>query len=319
MLGLTNSILSPGGRRGRLAIMIFHRVLSRPDDLLPFEPSAERFEMHMRNVRRWFHVLPLEEAVRRLADDTLPPRALAITFDDGYADNHDVAAPILRRLGMHATFFVATAYLDGGCMWNDRVIEAVRRCEGHTLDLTELGLPVVPTGTPDLRRRAIDDLLGRLKYEPTGRREELARRIVGIAGASAPSGLMMTSAQVRELADSGMGVGAHTHSHQILAGLDATAARDEIASGKQALEAILNRPVLLFAYPNGRPGKDYTPANVREVREQGFIAACSTSAGVATRGADLLQLPRFTPWDREAWKFGIRLALNLRRDRCEVV
>ena len=67
-------------------------------------------------VRDWFNVLPLSEAASRLAQGTLPARALSITFDDGYADNREIAAPILQRLGLSATFFIATSFLGGGCM-----------------------------------------------------------------------------------------------------------------------------------------------------------------------------------------------------------
>ena len=78
----------------------------------------------------------------RLQQGRLPPRALAITFDDGYADNRTVAAPLLERHGLPCTFFVATGFLDGGRMWNDTLIETVRRAPGQTLDLRDL--------TPDL-------------------------------------------------------------------------------------------------------------------------------------------------------------------------
>jgi len=317
-LRVVNRLLSPGGSGGRLAIMIFHRVLAQPDPLQPTEPDAAVFERCLARVRRWFEVLPLEDAAAALARGTLPPRALAISFDDGYADNHDVALPILRRLGLHATFFVATGYLDGGCMFNDVVIETLRRFRGDRLDLTDLGLQVVPTRTPVERLAAIDTLIRELKYRPVDQRTALAQRIAGKAGVDVPADLMMTTAQVRALADQGMGIGAHTHRHPILARIDATQAAEEIALSKRRLEAMLDRPVRLFAYPNGRPRTDYTDVHVEQVRAAGFAAACSTATGVATRQSDLLQLPRFTPWDRQPWRFGARLSANLRNHRYEL-
>jgi peptidoglycan/xylan/chitin deacetylase (PgdA/CDA1 family) len=120
-------VLAPSGARGRLSILIFHRILAAPDALLPDELDAARFDAVCGWLRRWFNVLPLDEAVRQLAAGDLAARALSITFDDGYADNHNVALPILARHGMCATFFVATGFLDGGRMFNDTLIEAVRR------------------------------------------------------------------------------------------------------------------------------------------------------------------------------------------------
>src|SRR5215831_142994 len=115
MLRFPLSWLSPSGPRGRLSILIFHRVLRQHDPLISDLPTAAQFETQMRWVREWCNVLPLGEAIDRLYAGTIPARALSITFDDGYADNEEVAAPILKRLDMTATFFVATGFLDGGC------------------------------------------------------------------------------------------------------------------------------------------------------------------------------------------------------------
>jgi peptidoglycan/xylan/chitin deacetylase (PgdA/CDA1 family) len=315
---LVNRLLSPGGSHARLTIMIFHRVLPAPDQLLPFEPDAVTFERRMRQLREWFNVLPLDDAVTRLRNATLPPRALSITFDDGYADNHDVALPILRSLGMHATFFIATGFLDGGCMWNDKIIESIRCHADEALDLRALGLGLVRTRSIDDRIAAIDTVIRQIKYLSPGVRDRAAEGVVRMVAAKLPSGLMMTRQQVRALISSGMGLGAHTRRHPILAGLDAADAIEEIASSKMLLEELSERPVSLFAYPNGKPGKDYSPANVEQVRRLGFSAACSTAAGAATRDSDLFQLPRYTPWGRETWKFGARLSNNLRSRPAEV-
>jgi peptidoglycan/xylan/chitin deacetylase (PgdA/CDA1 family) len=85
--------LSPGGPRARLSVLIFHRVLPRPDPLFPGEPDAARFDWQLRLLKRWFDILPLPDAVHALREGRLPARALAITFDDGYADNCTVALP----------------------------------------------------------------------------------------------------------------------------------------------------------------------------------------------------------------------------------
>src|SRR5262245_19841153 len=105
-------------RTPRLSVLAYHRVLPAPDPLRPSEPTAAEFEQRMRWVKANFNVLPLTEAVGALREGRLPERALSITFDDGYADNHDIELPILARLGLPATFFVATGFLDGGCMFN---------------------------------------------------------------------------------------------------------------------------------------------------------------------------------------------------------
>ena len=111
-----------------------------------------------------------------------------------------------------------------------------------------------------------------------------------------------------------MEIGAHSHRHPILSSLSDADVREELATCKRELESIVGRPVRLFAYPNGRPERDYCLRHTTMVREAGFDAAVSTARGAATYGADPYQLPRFTPWDRLPEPFIARLMLNWRTD-----
>jgi hypothetical protein len=81
---------------------------------------------------------------------------------------------------------------------------------------------------------------------------------------------------------------------------------------RRRLEALSGAAVRLFAYPNGRPGRDYHVAHAALAREAGFEGAVSGGSGAARAGDDLFQIPRFTPWDRPNWRFGLRLANNRR-------
>jgi peptidoglycan/xylan/chitin deacetylase (PgdA/CDA1 family) len=304
--------MSPSGTRAALSILIFHRVLERVDPLFPEEPDVDRFDRILSWLGNAFHVLPLVQAIEAMQAGTLPARAVSITFDDGYADNFTVALPVLERHRMHATFFVASGFLDGGRMWNDIVIEAVRRCPGDHLDLAALGMARYPIASVDDRRRLIDRLLPQLKYLPASERLAKANAVADACNADPAADLMMTSGQLRELHATGMHVGGHTRTHPILARLDPADAREEIAGGKADLESIIGEPVALFAYPNGKPGRDYAAEHVSMVRKAGFSAAVSTSTGVARAEADVYQLPRFTPWDRTELRFGLRLVDNMR-------
>lgn len=311
------SALSPPADRGRLSILIFHRVLPAPDPLFPGEVDAQQFDQIVGWVCAWCNVLPLDEACVRLVAGTLPSRAVAITFDDGYADNHDQALPILRRHGVSATFFVATGFLDGGRMWNDTVIEAVRHCTLDQIDLRSIApfaaaeRAVWPIRTPTERALTIQAILGAIKYMQLAERLAVTESLASYLGVKPADDLMMTGDQVRLLRRQGMQIGAHTCSHPILAGLKAEQAREEIAVSKSVLEGLLGERVDLFAYPNGRPGQDYSEESVAIVRELGFSAAVSTAAGAARAGSDPFQLPRFTPWDRTKGRFGVRFARNL--------
>ena len=107
----SSAVDAAAGRR--LSILIFHRVLPRPDPLFPDEIDAAQFDRLMALVAGGYNVLSLGRALPLLATSQLPPRALVITFDDGYADNAEIALPILRRHGLVATFFVASGFQIG--------------------------------------------------------------------------------------------------------------------------------------------------------------------------------------------------------------
>ncbi len=309
ILRLGASLVAPSGPGSRLAILMYHRVMPEPD-VLTDSIDAATFDAHMTALSRCFNVLPLADAVARLTAGTLPPRPAAITFDDGYSDNLHVALPILERHRLHATFFIASGFLDGGRMFNDTVIEAVRRLSGPTLDLPAAGLSRIAVGSLAEKRAALERVLHAVKYLSLDQRELAAEQISGVAGARLPDDLMMTSEELLRLARAGMGIGGHTIHHPILARLGVDEARREITDNKAALEALVGQRLDLFAYPNGVPTQDYAAEHVTLVRHAGYRAAVSTSWGAATMRSDRFQLPRFTPWDREPTRFIARLLHN---------
>ena len=293
-----------------LSILIYHRVIAEPDPLLPGLVCARDFDWHLAVLGRWFKPLALAEAIARLHSGTLPARAACVTFDDGYEDNVTVALPILRRHGIPATFFVATGFLNSGRMWNDTIIDTVRLARGGALDARRIGLDVLPISTLQERRAAVGRLISALKYLPLDERLEHAETLRARAEVELGDGLMMTRDQLRALRGHGMEVGAHTVNHPILAKLDEEAAFAEIRNSKTELEAVTGSPVRLFAYPNGKPGRDYRSEHVDMVRRLGFAGAVSTAMGVGIRSSDCYQLPRFTPWDRTPTRFLLRLLRN---------
>ncbi|MGQ0652119.1 MAG: polysaccharide deacetylase family protein [Betaproteobacteria bacterium] len=293
-----------------LSILIYHRVLPEADSLRADEFTAENFALHMRLLARWCTPLPLREAVGMLRNGGLPARAVCVTFDDGYADNVTVALPILRARGVPATFFVATGFLDGGRMWNDTVIEAVRATQRTVLDASSVGLGTLSLSGTAAKREAIGKLIAKLKYLPHAERQARVDALAASAASLLPDNLMMTRDQVRFAHREGIEIGAHTVSHPILAVVDTDEARREIAESRSVLEQITGAPVRSFAYPNGKPNADYVADHVAIVRELGFDLAVSTAAGAARADADVFQLPRLGPWDRSGVRFLARLVQN---------
>lgn len=305
--------LAPAGTRAKLSIFIFHRVLPELDPHLPWEPDAAQFDWMVGMIAGNFNLMPLGEAVWRLSSSSLPPAAASITFDDGYADNLLIATPILKRHGATATFFIATGFLDGKRMWNDDVIDAFRWAPQGILDLEDFDLGLHESTDAASRVKAYCDVLKRLKYFNHERRAVVAQEIAVRHGVQATPDLMMTSAQVRVLRSQGMEIGAHTHTHPILELMPDTRAEEEMAGGRERLEALLDEHITLFAYPNGEPDIDFSSRHARMAQRLGFTAAVTTSAGTASQLSDVFQLPRFTPWDRTPMRFALRCAINLAR------
>lgn len=282
--------------RNRLVVLNYHRILETPDPLLTAEPDGAAFRWQMQLLADCFNVLPLDEALRALDADRMPPRAVCITFDDGYRSMHDVALPILREFGFPATVFVTTGYIDTGSMWNDRILEALRTTTAEHLDLEDAGLGSYSLNTLNERREAVALLTEKAKYLAPGMRQDLVNRL-DLLGSRPHREPMLTRDMIRVLASQGIEIGAHTVSHPILTKLPDAGALHEMAESKRELEAITGRPVRYFAYPNGKHGMDFDERHIAMAREAGFDAAFTTALGAADQTDNRHALPRSRPWD----------------------
>jgi len=292
---------------GRLCILNYHRILLAPDPLLASEPTVDIFRWQMELLSSCFNVLPLHDAVEMLATERMPPRAVAITFNDGYRSTHDLALPVLREFGLPATVFVTTGHMDSGSMWNDIILEATRRLPDGELDLHDIGCGSYSLHTATDRRHTARALTERSKYLPPPERMHLRRKLESLAGGTLEQELMLTRDMVRTLDQNNIEIGGHTITHPILTRIDDDTARAEIVGNMQQLEAVLGKRLRLFAYPNGKHGVDFDARHTQMVREAGYAAAFTTAVGPATRHSPRFEIPRSRPWDANPLMFAGRL------------
>jgi peptidoglycan/xylan/chitin deacetylase (PgdA/CDA1 family) len=285
------NILSPGGDRARLVVFCYHQVLERHDPLRPGEPDEAQFLNDVELIDSVFNVLPFTEAARSLKSGSLPRRSACITFDDGYANNFELAAPVLQSVGVPATFFIAGGAVDTGVMWNDLVIESVAH-----------------SGLKE-EKENLAAILGELKYRPMAERWDAAVHMYqNTVGADLPR-LMMTRDMVADLSAKGFEVAGHTINHPILKELSDDEAQLEIEDCATWIRDVTGDAPTSFAYPNGVPGQDYTSTHSAMVQEAGFEAAASTQWALAHRGIDPFSIPRVGPW----WRQGRTLTSGLCR------
>lgn len=280
-----------------LAILRYHAVCGPAGEAyaeagICVTPAS--FERHIAYLAAHYRVLPLPEAVAYLrAGKTLPVNAVAITFDDGYADNL-AAARVLHRHGLSGTFYITAGCLQGGApFWPSEIRQLIARIPGPVVELHTESAPVaIACGTLEERRLAVRQLARLLKSHTIPGREALRDQLRAAAGGEAPPSFMLTWDEVREMHRLGMTIGAHTVTHPNLPNAGLADARCEITGSRARLEQELDAPVTMFSYPNGGAERYLTPEIVGLVRDAGYEAATTSWNGFAGRDSDLYALER---------------------------
>jgi peptidoglycan/xylan/chitin deacetylase (PgdA/CDA1 family) len=312
-VGRSLTRLADRGAAPKFQILVYHRVLPAFDPFVISMVPSDLFAQQMRLLRVCYRPVSLDTLVRELDRGDLKPGTVAVTFDDGYRDNHDHALPILKEFGIPATVYLATG-LTGtrDRSWYDKVLAAMRDPGDGKLDFAPAGHAGTDISNTDRRAQVAYALLEWFKRFPPAERDAHIETLWHMRGfASAPDDrLMLDWDEARALHASGLvTLGAHTVNHPILAHLDEAGMEREIAGSKKALEDALAAPVEHFAYPNGKPG-DYTPATMAILKRLGFKTAVTTSQGVNRPSTDRLQWLRRQPWESDADAFAFRFALE---------
>lgn len=276
----------------RGVILAYHRVRPRALDFFHLDVEAERLRAHLALVKRRYQPVPLAELLV-----TGNRRQIAVTFDDGYVDNLEVASEILLEHGVPATFFINSGALNAT---EERFWDVLERIFFHSAEPlpAELRLQVgaldlaYPTETADELRRAFQAVHGAAMHAEPVLRDELVARVVAWANesrASRPELRTLTSTELVLLGNRpGHSVGAHGVSHALLPALSPELRTHEIVTDKRALESLLQREVSTFSYPFG--GWDAPSEEV--VRDAGFQLAVTAGDCAVEEGTSPWALPR---------------------------
>lgn len=308
--------------RQSAVILMYHRVAATNGDPQLLCVSPENFREHLEIIASQYHRCDLEQLAGSLQHNRLGARSVAVTFDDGYADNLHNAKPLLKTYDVPATVFVTSGLVDQDKeFWWDH-LERLLLLPGDLPEIFEISIKgkdwkwglhpaerlteadyrrhlnwhVLEKDDPTPRHSLYRKLHALLRPLPEEARRHLLNQFLQYSSLGAQARLshrILTAAELRELAQGALvRIGAHTVTHSVLARLSLKEQRAEIRQSKARLEEITGYPVTTFSYPYGSPG-DYAPETVAEVSAAKFSCACANFAGRVTRSSSRWELPRF--------------------------
>ena len=289
-------------------ILGYHRVTNNANDVYSTCVRPQHFAEQLAVLRQHANPIRLDDLIQGLQTGTLPPHAVAVTFDDGYADNYYQAMPLLTQYKIPITLFIATGYL-GHRFWWDELVSLI--LDNPNLP-SELLLEV--TGKNHIWRISKDQdedrhlLLGEvyqllLSLTAEVRQQamgQISQQINATKNQKNHGARALTPDELKEFCRSDLiTIGAHTVTHPFLANLPEGAQRQEIDQCKQYLEALIGHPVTAFSFPNG--SSNQTTRTL--LCQSGFTSACASYNDAATVRCDLFNLPRFWIPDHDGDKF----------------
>jgi peptidoglycan/xylan/chitin deacetylase (PgdA/CDA1 family) len=295
----------------RLLVLCYHNV--EPTWCFPARPGAglRGLERQLRALSRWANVVPLDAAVRTLAEGgQLPRRAVALSFDDGYRDNLTLAVPLLERLGLPATFFLVPGLLSNDALpWWEVLSWAVMQAGVPTLSFGDTERPLADETA---RRSALNELQRDLKRRSRAERDravlELVEKLQPRGTRPSAESLFLDWDEAPALLERGFAVGSHTCAHAILSGETPENQTRDLADARRSLQTGLGVQAELLAYPNGT-ALDYDDATLRAAAAAGHPSAFTTREGFNDRATPPLELRRVVIYPERGLA---DLAVNLR-------
>jgi peptidoglycan/xylan/chitin deacetylase (PgdA/CDA1 family) len=290
-----------------LRILAYHRIMPLPDpdtfdfDLELISTSPERFRTQMMRLKERFRPMRLSDVVAALdAGTELPPDTVAVTFDDGYDDNYRIAFPILRELGIPATFFVSTGHIDSGRPYAyDWLVHMILLTGAPSLVIPELGMDVPMPAAREDRRQLAGRVLLEMKGLSAIDQSELIARLerewrMPSEDARPADCRPMTWDQLREMHAAGFEIGSHGVHHRMLAKLPYLVMDTEVRESKATLDREIGEARGLMSYPVGGD-RAFDEGVIKATRDAGFDLAvcyiCGTNQQPATNRYSLYRLP----------------------------
>lgn len=253
-----------------VSIYTFHHIADHDADYA-FDPGVAdatpvQFRRQLETLLRWANPISLDDLLAALDGKELPANPVMITFDDGYASNYTTALPILKSLGVPATFFIATKFIDERRLfWWESLAWMLKQTTRKTLVLPDNSADPVVARLPQrsfdaTSPKVLRELTDLVKNTQHMNIEVFVRELAQAADVEwhlaveqrLANELLLTWDQLRTMVGSGMAVGSHTHSHRVLQTVPVEELQQELAGSRAMLQRELGGSIDAIAYPVGR-------------------------------------------------------------------
>lgn len=259
-------------------ILMYHRIAPSSEG---GAIGLEQFRQQMQTIKRELNPVSLDALISANCRNAVPENAVAITFDDGYADFYKYAFPVIKQEGLPCTLFVTTGFVSGELwLWPDRLRFCVDQTTQEQVSFPEINQSFsISDGRHTVWNRLADYCLTLANDDKGAFIERVAHELNVAMPVSAPSQYQgLTWDQVREINRAGVEIGSHSVSHPILTSLDQKGLRSELENSRKTIERETGQRVRGFCYPNGQP-IDFDERVKNAVREAGYEYALAAFPG----------------------------------------
>ncbi len=310
-------------------ILLYHRVHDEPVDPQLLAVKNENFSKQMQVLRNEYNPISIQGMLEQLALDTLEEKSVAVTFDDGYADNFLNALPVLEQYNIPATIYLAIDHvIDNRPFWwdmleqiflldNELPRDLTVRINGASYswqDIEQSNRPcewnVLESAYPGQRYRVYSELANKMHRLGPEARESVENQLVAWSGVTVKNDRhyrLLARNEIHKLASNRLiDIGAHTCSHVLLSSMQENEQRQEIEQSKAKIEQLTGKSLQAFAYPYGYKGS-YNRKSVAIVQQAGFRHACSNFNGLVFNDTNKFTLPRVLIRNMEIDSFSLSL------------
>jgi peptidoglycan/xylan/chitin deacetylase (PgdA/CDA1 family) len=317
--GLKMLKLSMRYARSRLVdnaiVLGYHRIVDKPQDPFSISVTPTHFAKHIEILCRYANPISLQDIVKALEEKRIPKRALAITFDDGYADNLYAVKPILEHYEIPATVFVVTGNLGNEFWWDklERILLSPKRLpeklslkidsNQYEWNLIDIDKEHQKSNKYKSRQNFLLSVSKCLEPLSLDDRTEMIGKISRWTEEESNQDSCNRALSANEIIELTKGdlieIGSHTVTHTTLDKLPLEEQLNEIQHSKSHFEKLLGTEVESFSYPHGSMAKP----TLAILRISGFNCACASYNDVVWNRSNPLKFPRFwiPNWDGETF------------------